>query len=242
MPEGFYSEPMQDGRVRLRSAKNTNGLGAYANEAEAIAEAQAIVAMRTARPAAPVAKWSGADWDASTPGQRDAIFTEATGTSKRAVAFTDLTWDKLDAKQRTQILELKGQRPTTDESFPTEKLGRLVELTGRPREDVARQFTTMVDEHGAAKAGEMLDSALASAQQRADETKRTEAAAQATQQREAQAKAQAEKDAAPVAQPPVEQAGDEPVAEVKQARDRPAELIALRKRESILKSLKECLA
>lgn len=48
MPEGFYSEPMPDGRVRLRSAKNTNSLGAFATEAEAVAEARAIIAGRGA--------------------------------------------------------------------------------------------------------------------------------------------------------------------------------------------------
>lgn len=46
LPDGFYTENMEDGRVRLRSSKNLNGLGAFATEEEAIAAAQEIVDAR----------------------------------------------------------------------------------------------------------------------------------------------------------------------------------------------------
>ena len=164
-----------------------------------------------------------------------------------------------------------------------------MELTGRDRATVAKQFAGFVEQHGRTKADELLDRALATAREKprkpapsggvaaqpavADQPSQPApaapsppAASPAPQpQPEPEGKAAATEDvapeskaaepaAAPAAPPKEESAADNGSPdEVSATSDkggalasgninRPADLIALRKRESILKSIKECLA
>ena len=65
------------------------------------------------------------------------------------------TKDRVDAMRKPP-----APPPADPNALPTEKLAELVQLTGRDRGEVARQFAGIVNKQGRAKADEMLDRAL----------------------------------------------------------------------------------
>lgn len=170
------------------------------------------------------------------------------------------------------------------EALPVERLAELVDLTGRDREQVAKQYLGLVKQHGREKADQMLDGALKVARARpapGPEPKPSPVAAQPNAASSAPqpqpepdgVTAAATEDAAQSTDGPADAADQEPnlaaepaaapAAPQQSAADnrrgddevdrteeggarvastsRPAELIALRKRAAILKSIKECL-
>lgn len=213
MPEGFYSEAMPDGRVRLRSAKNTNGLGAYATEADAIAEANAIVKMRAER---------------GLPTDKLAQLVERTGRSREDVA-----------KQYTGFVEKHG-REKADELL--DKALQVAEANPKPAPAPAPNEEAPA-QPAVADQPSQPEPAASSPAPAAEPAAPAAPEAAATEQA-------AEPAPAPAAPPPEsaadngspdEVATDKSGARALDKSARPAELIALRKRESILKSIKECL-
>lgn len=117
------------------------------------------------------------------------------------------------------------------QGFPAEKLTQLAEASGRTKQEVAQTYGELVTKHGKQGADRLLDEAIS----------------------KAKARPKAEPTAPPATPTPAEtvqstppevtpEAPAERAAEAKKPEGRNADVVELRKRVSILKSLRECLA
>lgn len=90
-----------------------------------------------------------------------AIKATEPGGSGKMIAVGSKAWQKITG----QAAPAAPAAPAPN-AFPTEKLAKLVEMSGRTREDAAKMYTALVAKHGHEQAGKMLDAALAAAEAR----------------------------------------------------------------------------
>ena len=232
-----------------------------------------------------------------------AIKASEPGGGKKMIAVGSKVWQKIAGPQAiapeaaapagTKVSR-SGQgaehqpAPAAPRAFPTEKLAKLVEMSGRSREDTSGMYLALVAKHGHDQAEKMLDAALKAADARqakapdpepapapiaekAPEAKPDEPAAPKSGKAEirpyrradgsigyeavpiieaAQEPTEAKPEAAPApdraetpdesTQPVVRDSRTTEPAAAKP--EQTAKLVDLRKRESILKAIKECLS
>lgn len=92
-----------------------------------------------------------------------AIKATEPGGSGKMIAVGSKAWQKITGQAAPAPAAPAAPAPN---AFPTEKLAKLVEMSGRTREDAAQMYTALVAKHGHEQAGKMLDAALAAAEAR----------------------------------------------------------------------------
>lgn len=93
-----------------------------------------------------------------------AIKATEPGGSGKMIAVGSKAWQKITG-QAAPAPAAPAPAPAPN-AFPTEKLAKLVEMSGRTREDVAKMYTALVAKYGHEQAGKMVDAAMVAAEAR----------------------------------------------------------------------------